>query len=203
MVFVIRSSGVHRNQAGSSWIKKGIVFTGGSLFAGLLVGAGLGYSGSLVPSDVRLGLGTLAAFVAVACGSVEVAGRRIQPPQWNRETPQRWMYAGPLRAALRNGFTLGLGFTTRIGFLIWYAVPLGAFLLGDPLVGAMIYATYSLTRRITPWIMISWERFYGRQRGWTFERIGTSLARNAAIVKRVVAGGLMFLGIAVLIDLGV
>jgi hypothetical protein len=203
MVFVIRSSDVHRNQARSSWVKKGIVFTSGSLVMGLVAGAVLGYSGSLVPRDVRLGLGTLLAFAAVACGLVEVAGRRIRPPQWNRETPQRWMYAGPLRAALRNGLTLGLGLTTRIGFVLWYAVPVGAFLTGDPVFGAVIYATYSLTRGITPWIMISWQRLYGQQHGWTFERIGTSLPRHAVIVKRIAAGQLVFLGIAVLAHVGV
>ena len=44
--------------------------------------------------------------------------------------------------AMRNGLTLGIGATSRIGFALWYAIPFGVFCLGDPEAGAFIYATY-------------------------------------------------------------
>ena len=56
------------------------------------------------------------------------------------------MQNGPLWWAIRNGVTLGFGATSRIGFLLWYVVPIGALLFGSPALGAAIYGTYELVR---------------------------------------------------------
>jgi hypothetical protein len=35
---------------------------------------------------------------------------------------------------------------SRVGFWLWYVVPVGAFLIGDALFGALLYGMYGLTR---------------------------------------------------------
>jgi hypothetical protein len=49
---------------------------------------------------------------------------------------------------------LGFGATSRIGFWLWYAVPLGAFLIGEPVAGAIIYGTYGLVRALGAVVII-------------------------------------------------
>jgi hypothetical protein len=79
-------------------------------------------------------------------GVLELLGRRTRPPQLDCETPRDWLRKGPLRWAIRNGLALGFGATSRIGFFLWYVVPLGALLSGCPVLGAIIYGTYGLVR---------------------------------------------------------
>jgi hypothetical protein len=147
-VYGIASSDVHRNQAGRSWQSKAAVYALASAVAGLVAGAALGLVGGFLPLEVRLGVGSILAIVAIAVGGLELFGRRIQPLQIDCETPQRWVNKGPWRWATRNGLTLGFGATTRIGFWLWYVIPLGAFLVGEPVAGAIIYGTYGLVRAL-------------------------------------------------------
>jgi hypothetical protein len=56
-----------------------------------------------------------------------------------RETEQSLLHRGPVIWAVANGGQLGLGFTSRIGFWSWYLMPIGIFLLADPLVGALAW----------------------------------------------------------------
>jgi hypothetical protein len=67
-------------------------------------------------------------------------------PQFDKETEQRLLGLGPVRWAVTNGFLLGLGFTSRIGFWVWYLVPLGCLVLGSPVPAAIVWATYSCVR---------------------------------------------------------
>jgi hypothetical protein len=137
---------VHRNQAGRSWGSKAVVYTLSSALAGLVAGAVLGTLGGLLPLRFRLAAGSILAVAAIAVSGLELLGRRIQPPQFDCETPQRWVHKGPLRWATQNGLALGFGATSRIGFWLWYVIPLGALLLGDPWLGAVVYGTYGLIR---------------------------------------------------------
>ena len=139
---------MHRNQAGRSWKSKAAVYTLASVAAGLVAGAALGIVGGLLPLHIRLAVGSILAIAAIAVGSLELFGRRMQPLQFDCETPQRWINKGAWRWATRNGLTLGFGATSRIGFWLWYAIPLGAFLIGDPLASAVIYGTYGLVRAL-------------------------------------------------------
>jgi hypothetical protein len=41
---------------------------------------------------------------------------------------------------------LGLGFTSRLGFQLWFVVPASALLFGAPLCGALAYGTYAAIR---------------------------------------------------------
>jgi hypothetical protein len=40
---------------------------------------------------------------------------------------------------MRNGSALGLGWSSRIGFWLWYVVPAAAVLSGSPLLGAAVW----------------------------------------------------------------
>jgi hypothetical protein len=186
---------VHRNQAGRSWISKAVVYSLSSALAGLVTGAVLGAVGSLLPLDFRLAAGSILAVIAIAVGGLEFFGRRVQLPQFDCETPQRWVHRGPLRWATRNGLTLGFGATSRIGFWLWYAVPLGAFLLGDLRLGAIIYGTYGLVRALgAVFILLGMLRFKVDVSDWLIGRY------DAARV--LAAGQLVFLGVALTIVVG-
>lgn len=148
-----------RNQANRSWITKATVYTLASAVAGLVTGAVLGTVGGLLPLDTRLAVGSILAIAAIAVGSLELFGRHTQPLQFDCETPQRWVNKGALRWSIQNGLTLGFGATSRIGFWLWYVIPLGAFLIGDPGAGAAIYGTYGLIRALgAPVILIGTAR---------------------------------------------
>ncbi len=186
---------MHRNQAGRSWISKAVVYSLSSALAGLITGAVLGAVGSLLPLDFRLGAGSILAVIAIAVGGLEFFGRRVQLPQFDCETPQRWVHRGPLRWATRNGLTLGFGATSRIGFWLWYVVPLGAFLLGDPRLGAIIYGTYGLVRALgAVFILLGMLRFKVDISDWLIERYGAA--------RVLAAGQLVFLGVALTIVVG-
>ena len=128
-------------------------------------------------------------------GSLEFFGRRVQPPQFDCETPQRWVRQGPLRWATRNGLTLGFGATSRIGFWLWYVVPLGTFLVGDPRLGAAIYGTYGLIRGLgAVFILLGMFRLKADISDWVMERYGAA--------RVLAAGELIFLGVALTIVVG-
>lgn len=178
MVFVIASSGGHRNQNNRSWRSKGVVFGVAGVTAGIACGGVLGWLGGwLLAADERLGLAVIAASVAVVLGVVELAGRRVPLPQWNRETPQEWMDRGAFAGALLNGAALGSGFATRIGFWLWYAVPVAALLSGSVSLGAALYGTYAAVRiGVTLLLLVS--------NRWRTARSGLSLG---AITPKILA----------------
>lgn len=165
--------------------------------AGALTGAALGALGSAFDVTVRIGLGTALAVVAIALGSVELAGRRIRPLQCDRETPQRWVHLGPIRWALRNGAALGFGAGTRLGFSLWYVVPLGSLLFGDVALGAAIYGAYGATRAVLAWAMLR------AGTGRNFEDVSDWLFLHAATARMVAAAQLLALGAATIVAVGI
>jgi hypothetical protein len=186
---------VYRNRAGRSWISKAVVYSLSSALAGLLTGAVLGVVGSLLSLDLRLAIGSVLAIVAAVVGSLELFGRRVQLLQFDCETPQRWVHKGPLRWATRNGLALGLGATSRIGFWLWYVIPLGALLVGDPVFGAVIYGTYGLVRALgAVFILLGTLGLKVDVSDWLMERYGTARA--------LAARQLLFLGVASAIVVG-
>ena len=186
---------MYRNQAGSSWVSKAIVYTLTAGLAGLTAGALLGTVGHLLPLDLRLAVGSVLAVVAIILGVLELFGRRINPPQFDCETPQRWVHKGPLRWASRNGLALGFGATSRIGFLLWYVIPVGALLFGRPILGATIYATYGLMRGLAaPMILLGTLRLKADVSDWLI------MHREATQVP--VAGQLILTGVAVAVAVG-
>jgi hypothetical protein len=133
---------------------------------------------------------------AILVAGSEVAGRRIRPLQCDRETPRSWMQAGPLRRAVRNGAALGLGATTRIGFWLWYVVPVSAIVCGRPDVGALVYGSYGATRGLAVWGIIYGVR-RARWRNWQ-----QWLASRNSRARLVTAQALLGLGLAITIAVG-
>ncbi len=186
---------MHRNQASRSWVSKAVVYSLSSALAGGATGAVLGAVGSLLPLDFRLAAGSILAIAAIVLGGLEFFGRRIQPLQFDCETPQRWVHKGPLAWAIQNGLTLGFGATSRIGFWLWYAIPLGAFLVGNPLFGAVSYGTYGLLRALgAVFIVLVMMRTKVDISDWLIEHYG--------IAKILTTSQLTFLGLATAIVVG-
>ncbi|WP_324335037.1 hypothetical protein [Baekduia sp.] len=106
----------------------------------------LGFAGGLLwtPAD-RASLGLLLGGFFLLIGALGVTGRWVAPIQVDRETSYEWL-DGRVPWAIRNGAALGAGFTSRLGFQLWYAVPVSASLFGSPFLGACLYGAYALTR---------------------------------------------------------
>ena len=186
---------MHRNQAGRSWVSKAIVYSLSSALAGLVTGAVLGALGGLLALDLRLAIGSILALAAIAVGSLDLFGRHVLLPQFDCETPQRWVHKGPLRWATQNGLVLGFGATSRIGFWLWYTIPLGAFLVGAPAFGAAIYGTYGLIRALgAVFILLGILGWKIDASDWLIEHYG--------VTRALAAGQLVFLGVATAIVVG-
>jgi hypothetical protein len=145
----VAAPGVHRMHRSSHLTTKAIVSVLAAAAAGACAGAITGLVGQQFSPGGRI------AVVMVGSAAVVVAPlARLSLPQRDRETPQRWLNYGPVLWSLANGGTLGLAVTTRIGFWLWYLVPLGAFAAGwrD---GAAIWALYSTTRLLVI-VAIGW-----------------------------------------------
>ncbi len=187
---------MERNQAGTPWWGKGVVYALSSALAGAASEAVLGAVGGLFPSTARIGIASVLALAAVALGAGEYATHRVWLPQRDRETPQRWMQAGALRWAIRNGATLGIGAASRLGFWLWYAIPIGALLLGRAEAGAILYSAYSATRGVAAWgILLGLQRLVGPE--WV-----RWLLAHKPVARRVAASQLVALGIMVAAAVG-
>lgn len=124
----------------------GIIHLGAGAAGGLSVGAALAFVGSLMPFDVRAAAATLLALVGMMVALMSLMGHQVTVLSRNRETPKEWVKEGPIRWALRNGISLGVGFRSRIGFWLWYVVPAGALIMGDLAAGAVVYGSYGFAR---------------------------------------------------------
>ena len=176
-------------------MSKAIVYSLSSALAGLVTGAVLGAVGGIFSLEFRLAVGSVLASAAVVVSSLELFGHRVQVPQFDCETPQRWVHKGPLRWATRNGLTLGFGATSRIEFWLWYVIPLGALLIGDPVFGALIYGTYGLIRGLgAVLILVGMLGLKVDVSDWLIERYGAA--------RVLAAGQLLLLGVASAIVVG-
>lgn len=163
----------------------------------MALGGLLGLAGSILSRDVRIGLASLLAVAAIVIGVLDMSTSNLKLMQCDRETPHRWLYVGPLRWATWNGAALGLGFTSRIGFWLWYVVPVSVVLSGDPALGALIYGSYGLVRGWSVWLhllgskreaspedpVLRLMQLYPRVRLWT-----ATVLTMAGIVSSIVLG---------------
>jgi hypothetical protein len=157
VVYVITHSAVQRNRhRWELWWLRGAAFTLTAVVAGGALGALLGFTGSLLGSVREPAAAALAA-LGMLVGLRETRGIPLRMPQFNRETSRR-RRTRPFVWAIYNGAELGAGIRTRIGFWAWYLVPLGALLLGRPLLGALVYASYGAARGLAPWLLLGAER---------------------------------------------
>ena len=173
-----------------------VAFVAATTVAGAAAGALLGALGGGVGSDVRAGLATLAALGGVVLGITQLRGGRVTLLQCDRETPKAWLDRGSIGWAGRNGLALGCGATTRLGFVLWYAVPVGAFLAGGPLAGALVYGAYGFARGVGAWAILA----ASRRRG--FEEVAVALERRRPAAHRATALCLLATGVAIAIGIG-
>ena len=113
-----------------------------AVVAGSASGAAIASLALVAPVNLRVVTGMILAST-VACGAFLLPTRM---PQINRETEQGLLHHGPLEWAALNGALLGLGFTSRVGYWIWYLIPITCFILGAPMSGSIVWATYAFTR---------------------------------------------------------
>lgn len=89
--------------------------------------------------------------------------------------------------------------TSRIGFWLWYIVPLTAVLSGQPALGLAIYGLYGAARGVAVWGLLVWlsrDRRHTRSALWL-------LTDGATIARRLAAGQLIVVGLAVAIVIGI
>lgn len=195
MIYVIMNSDVLRNQHNSRWWKKAIVFTAASALTGTALGACLGLLGSLALSTPhREAVGLVLAAIAASVGVYELAVGRVPLVQRNCEVPQRLMQRGPFFGTARYGVSLGAGFASRIGFALWYIVPVSSFLVGDVTAGAAIYGTYAAGRGAAPWLLVLLSRV-AKARGERPRVIELWLLRSNGVARRLAAGCLFAVAI--------
>lgn len=115
-------------------------------------GALLGWLGQLLPSSARLGIAAVLATVLLVVAMVDLGWKRVPVLQFDRETSQTWLHLGAIGWSTLNGFALGMGVTSRIGFLAWYFLPFACFTTGSPALGALILGCYGLGRGAVVWI---------------------------------------------------
>jgi hypothetical protein len=133
---------------GSRWGLTVAFFVAGSLAAGAVVGAALGWVGSLAPASVGgpVRLGVLAAALLIGL-ALDYAGRLPGPRRqvnedWLREY-RGWVYG------LGFGGQLGAGVTTIVTTSLVYVALLAAFLSGRVAVGALIVGVCGLARGLS------------------------------------------------------
>jgi hypothetical protein len=119
----------------------GLLLLASAIAAALLAGGMIGLLGAVIDPATR----AMSAAPAAAALLFSAATRRY-PWQLNRETHRRWLDYGDWRTAALNGLALGLGFTTRIGFWLFYTALLSAYVVADPLYAALGYAVYAASR---------------------------------------------------------
>jgi hypothetical protein len=110
--------------------------------SGAVVFGAIGALGSAFPLASRAAVAGLGAVVVVYSLTV----RPRLPWQRNVETPQRWLLRENLSVALLNGAALGAGVVTRIGFWLWWMLPLLVFEAGRLSIGLVAGAIYGGTR---------------------------------------------------------
>lgn len=187
---------MHRGRSQAPLGAKASVFVLAGTVAGAAAGAVLGAVGSQVPPPARVALATLSAVAAIVIAALALRGGAPRLPEVDHETPYRWLHSTPLRWAAMNGATLGLGMRSRLGFALWYAIPLGALILGDVVAGAVLYGTYSLVRSLGPLVILR----SARSRGLT--RATVAVLRRGDTARAVAAGQLLALGVAVMLAVG-
>jgi hypothetical protein len=140
-----------------------LLFIGAGTLASLATGAALGFLGSFVPPAIRLTLLSVVVAGLAVVGLTQLISRRvIKPWQLDRETSQRWLRRGVTSWSVKNGMALGFGATSRLGYWLWYLVPVGAFVSGEATSAAVIYGLYGLSRTL-PAMVLYLDMRLGRQ----------------------------------------
>jgi hypothetical protein len=185
MIYVISHPAVLRDRPKLTVSLRGMAFVLSAVTVGFAAGSAVGFGGSKIPRDARVAISLGAAFVFAVIGVIEVTGRRVPLPQLSRETTRRYGEMA-MGSVIRNGTAMGAGITTRIGFWLWYVVPVAATLSGTALGGAIIFCVYSFTRGIAPLLLILAQPAQWRLLALVQRRLAQ---RTAALLSIFSAGG--------------
>lgn len=182
MIYVIMYRGVSRGERiSTSATENATAFMTGAVLAGAVIGYSLGWFGSMIPLGSRAALGAALALAGIFIGACDVIGRcRVGVFQLNRETNQRWLARHRVRGAFATGIVIGAGFATRVGFWLWYVIPVGCLLLARPKLSAGIYGTYALTRAAVPILLSTYAAVAQRRdvaTGMTAHRLQEKMLR--------------------------
>ena len=109
------------------------------------MGACVGLIGVLAPVSGSHTAESIAGLSLIAAACVEIWADRFPLFQRPRNTPRRWTQH-PTTWAAKNGVALGTGMTTRIGFGLWYVVPISIALSGSVASGVLIGGVYGFVR---------------------------------------------------------
>jgi hypothetical protein len=187
---------VHRTGFKSGPFRKLGVYVAFGFGAAALAGFLLGILGSALGDDARAVIATVIAVGAIVVAVLELLGRRVKLVQLDRETPRDWLARSPLGWAALNGTAIGIGAGTRLGVWLWYVVPLGALLSGDPVLGMIGYGAYGLTRTAgAGGIMLLQARYSDRP-------IWLRVLRESARARRIASAQLLFVASLTLLVLG-
>jgi hypothetical protein len=148
MIYVIAPPAVQRGKP-ILRVVRGAGFFAAAIAAGIVAGAVLGTSGAGLSSTTRGTVALATALLLAAVGTVELFGHRVPLPQLSRETSRRYGSMG-IGWVVRNGVAMGVGISTRLGFWLWYAVPVAAVVSGETLRGVIVFGTYALVRATAP-----------------------------------------------------
>lgn len=121
------------------------LFVCSSTVAGVLSGAAIN-----VLANVVDGTSVIVIPYASVVAALVIADLASWPllPQRNVETPRQWVHQAPWRWAVLTGAALGCGAWTRIGFPIWYVLPLIGVATTSFLIAAACWGTYGCIRAL-------------------------------------------------------
>lgn len=144
---------VYREKPMRHWLTAVSFYIVGGVLGGAGIGALLGFLGQALFSIgwwqrpiLSLGaIGVMAGLYALH----ELRLWHLPYPQNQKQVPSGWRYQfHPYWVALTYGIGLGTGVITYIATASVYVILIGAFLMGDPLIGAGLLGGFGLTRTI-------------------------------------------------------
>lgn len=177
MIYVIMYRGVYRSEQRlkTSWPILALTFVAGAVSAGAAFGFLLGAVGGALDEEARLLIVAALAAGGVAVGALGLFGRQVPLVQLNRETPREWLFDHPLLGTFGTGGLIGAGFLTRVGFWLWYVVPVAAFASGSGVLGASIFGAYAATRSLVPALLVAGAQIgSGNRRGHVIQGLLTN-----------------------------
>lgn len=201
MVYVTLSPAVTRSGTYTSSLWRPAAFTAAAALAGASTGAALGKLGGQFSNQQRAAFTTAICAGALVLAALDLLGRPVRVPGRSRETPRGWMQLNPITAAVLNGTTLGTGWSTRIGFWLWFAVPLGSLLSGSVIGGIVVYGAYGLTRGLGPWLLLllARSRSHGQGKAANVRGLGESVIARSATMRVAATFDLCGLGLVYLV----
>jgi hypothetical protein len=146
MISVIMPLG-QRQRSSTFWLARGASYIVASTVAGALVGAGVGWLGSLarlvVPFAAVL---VVVVLLAIAYALHESGILQLPRPERRWQVPNAWAVRWPILGVVAFGLTIGAGIFTFIPFTSFYVLLAWELLLANPWAGALLGAAYGLAR---------------------------------------------------------